>query len=235
MNTGIQDSINLGWKLARALTLSNTTAANTLLDTYETERRPVGQHLLAETDRMFTFLTSAGPIMRFARDLFLPYAVPMMANRSKRMMRFFTQLDVKYKRSPIVRTGPGFPGPVKGGFRAPDGKIVMEGGEEGWLLDLLVEPAHQLLLFAAGKEDVDVRGIGEKLHAAGRVDVPLHVVQNEGSKPSKAGVVDVGGALHKRYGFEGKSGYVYVRPDGYVESIGYMDDFEALLNWRNGE
>jgi len=40
MNSGIQDSANLCWKLARVL---DGTAADSLLDTYEQERRPVAQ------------------------------------------------------------------------------------------------------------------------------------------------------------------------------------------------
>ena len=44
MNTGLQDAYNLGWKLA--LVLSNR-ADDALLDTYETERRPIGQNNVA--------------------------------------------------------------------------------------------------------------------------------------------------------------------------------------------
>src|SRR5207253_1133921 len=41
LNTGIQDAHNLAWKLAAVLT---GRAHDSLLDTYEAERRPVGQH-----------------------------------------------------------------------------------------------------------------------------------------------------------------------------------------------
>ncbi|GIJ50302.1 FAD-dependent oxidoreductase [Virgisporangium aliadipatigenens] len=47
MNTGIQDAMNLGWKLAAAV---RGTAAAELLDTYESERHPVGEKVLALTD-----------------------------------------------------------------------------------------------------------------------------------------------------------------------------------------
>ncbi|MEE4545927.1 FAD-dependent monooxygenase [Streptomyces sp. V4-01] len=46
MNTGIQDSVNLGWKLAAVL---HGTAPRSLLDTYHSERHPVGVELLANT------------------------------------------------------------------------------------------------------------------------------------------------------------------------------------------
>ncbi len=41
LNTGIQDAHNLAWKLAMVL---NGAAGDGLLDTYETERRPIGRH-----------------------------------------------------------------------------------------------------------------------------------------------------------------------------------------------
>jgi 2-polyprenyl-6-methoxyphenol hydroxylase-like FAD-dependent oxidoreductase len=47
MNTGIQDAMNLGWKLAAAV---HATAAPWLLDSYEAERHPVGERVLRMTD-----------------------------------------------------------------------------------------------------------------------------------------------------------------------------------------
>ena len=47
MNTGIQDAMNLGWKLAAAV---HGHAGDALLDTYEPERHRVGRQVLAMTD-----------------------------------------------------------------------------------------------------------------------------------------------------------------------------------------
>jgi hypothetical protein len=46
LNVGIQDAVNLGWKLASVL---RGTASEGLLDTYERERRPVGEVLRRNT------------------------------------------------------------------------------------------------------------------------------------------------------------------------------------------
>lgn len=46
MNTSVQDSVNLGWKLAAVV---RRTAPDALLDTYHDERHPVGRRLLANT------------------------------------------------------------------------------------------------------------------------------------------------------------------------------------------
>jgi 3-(3-hydroxy-phenyl)propionate hydroxylase len=46
LNTGVQDAVNLGWKLARVV---NASAPETLLDTYHAERHPVGARVLRNT------------------------------------------------------------------------------------------------------------------------------------------------------------------------------------------
>jgi len=46
LNTGVQDAVNLGWKLAQVV---NGTMPATLLDTYHAERHPVGARVLHNT------------------------------------------------------------------------------------------------------------------------------------------------------------------------------------------
>jgi len=46
LNTGVQDAVNLGWKLAQVV---NRASPETLLDTYHAERHPVGARVLRNT------------------------------------------------------------------------------------------------------------------------------------------------------------------------------------------
>jgi 2-polyprenyl-6-methoxyphenol hydroxylase-like FAD-dependent oxidoreductase len=46
LNTGVQDAVNLGWKLAQVV---NGTSPENLLDTYHAERHPVGARVLRNT------------------------------------------------------------------------------------------------------------------------------------------------------------------------------------------
>ena len=46
LNVGVQDAVNLGWKLAQVV---NTTSPASLLDTYHAERHPVGARVLRNT------------------------------------------------------------------------------------------------------------------------------------------------------------------------------------------
>jgi 3-(3-hydroxy-phenyl)propionate hydroxylase len=46
LNIGVQDAVNLGWKLAQVV---NGTSAESLLDTYQAERHPIGARVLKST------------------------------------------------------------------------------------------------------------------------------------------------------------------------------------------
>lgn len=218
MNTGIQDAVNLGWKLARVL---EGQQPDSFLDTYNEERWPVGQHLLQKTDQLFTFISSNNKGFTLMRNLLLPYALPSMTSTSDmglKMLKYFSQLGVKYQRSSIVHTADNFAGPVRGGFRAPDGKIWTSDGKETWIQNLFKGPGYHLLLFAATEDGKDVAGLQQKLSGVTK-DARVHVID----------AVDFNRETRKQYGFESKSGYAYVRPDGYLESIGYLESFDELL------
>src|SRR4029450_9145322 len=80
LNTGVQDAVNLGWKLAQVV---NETSPESLLDTYHAERHPVAARVLRNTmaqtallrsderiealrDRMTELLSMDEPRKRFA-------------------------------------------------------------------------------------------------------------------------------------------------------------------------
>lgn len=65
MNTSMQDAVNLGWKLAAVL---DGYASDALLDTYESERRPVAERVLHNT-RAQTALVRPGPHVDALRDI----------------------------------------------------------------------------------------------------------------------------------------------------------------------
>ena len=65
MNTGIQDAGNLAWKLHHVLSLG---APESLLDSYEAERRPDAQKLVEFTHHIVTVATLTGQKERQMRD-----------------------------------------------------------------------------------------------------------------------------------------------------------------------
>ncbi|KAA5832071.1 FAD-dependent oxidoreductase [Saccharopolyspora hirsuta] len=66
LNLGLQDAVNLGWKLAAEL---HGWAPPGLLDTYESERRPVAERVVMHTQAQSALL-SPGPEITALRELF---------------------------------------------------------------------------------------------------------------------------------------------------------------------
>jgi 2-polyprenyl-6-methoxyphenol hydroxylase-like FAD-dependent oxidoreductase len=92
MNTGIQDAANLGWKLHHVLT---GRVGEHLLDTYDAERHPVAEQLIAFTAQLMGLAMIADPALASLRNNLLaaaagvPGAADWLANK-------LSQLDIAY-------------------------------------------------------------------------------------------------------------------------------------------
>lgn len=232
MNTGIQDAVNLGWKMAAVL---RGEKPDSFLDTYNTERHRIGQFLLTSTDKAFTYVTSTNPVFLFLRNLILPWVVPLVATNKARVMKqfqFISQLRIRYRHSDIVGNAEGFNGPIKGGDRAPDNKILGPEGEK-WFHDLLTPQSHHLVLFSGTGVDQASEGELHRTEAGflenTKTAVRVHTIFS-GGQTGQAGYVDVSAALHKSFGFEA-AGYVLIRPDGYIAHIGHLKTVADATKW----
>lgn len=253
MNAGIQDAINLGWKLAHALALQSqaqaatnptlAAAADALLDTYDLERRPVGLTLLRGTDRLFAFISAPNPWTIPFRNFVLRHVMPWATRsrgRRKRAFHFMSQFGITYRgRSRIVGEANGlWGGGVRGGDRLPDGQVwdVCRTGETS-LQRLCVGKPHHLLLFS-GDGETGVKGAEDLEKAADRIvkacktEVSVHYITGEGRAVGREEwYADQKGDLHATFGFGRKAGYVLVRPDGYVAHIGPLAKSDQLISF----
>ncbi|TLD34319.1 hypothetical protein PspLS_00888 [Pyricularia sp. CBS 133598] len=238
MNAALQDAINLGWKLSAVL---RGAAHESLLDTYEEERRPIGLDLLRTTDNMFRFFTITNRFLIWLRTLIGPWLPPLLVGTQARRRRFFkwiTMLSVSYRgSSSIVATATGFKGPVMGGDRAPDGKLLVSSAVAAAettttnLHRLIAGVGHHLVLFAAetATEDELIQFAAKVVVRENEIPVVMIFSGDEGSMVPKNAYRDPGSVLHKRYGLGSKPGYVLVRPDQYVARIGYLSNVEELV------
>jgi 2-polyprenyl-6-methoxyphenol hydroxylase-like FAD-dependent oxidoreductase len=129
MNTGIQDAVNLGWKLAFDL---RGIANPALLDTYAAERAPVGQAVLRLTDRLFTLATTGNPMVRMARTRVVPRLAPSVlrfAPGRAAAFRTLSQLHIRYRESPLSVDGPQVANcGIRAGERIPDAPYLTKPG-----------------------------------------------------------------------------------------------------------
>ncbi|MFD7662236.1 FAD-dependent monooxygenase [Streptomyces sp. NPDC059788] len=119
LNTGVQDAYNLGWKLA----------AETALDTYETERRAVAARVLGVSTELLD---------KYAKGA---------ADAHKRGEEGFG-LDITYR-------APDATGPLVTGDRAPDAPLRDADGRRVRLFDLFRGPHFTRLVFGAPAPDED--------------------------------------------------------------------------------
>jgi 2-polyprenyl-6-methoxyphenol hydroxylase-like FAD-dependent oxidoreductase len=200
MNTGIQDAYNLAWKLALAV---RGEAAPGLLESYDAERRPVGEEVVGRTVRHARqgFGGADGTDMR---------AIVLRE----------AQLLVGYPDSPLVTGEAGDAGPAPG-ERAPDaaGLRTALARFPQRLFSLLRGPEHVVLLYADAPGDAaGLDGLAAAARERARGRLRAYAVLPDGvdaRDPAVPVVRDVEGRFAAAYGARGTGAWL-IRPDGYV-------------------
>ncbi|WP_083745738.1 FAD-dependent oxidoreductase [Variovorax sp. KK3] len=114
MNTGMQDAINLAWKMAMAC--HGRLPADMLLDSYDAERRPVGAEVIRAAGRLTKVATVEGPHVQHVRNL-LAHALLGLAPVQHAMADQMTELSTAYPDSPLTMAHPA--GKLSAGMRMP--------------------------------------------------------------------------------------------------------------------
>ncbi|AUZ88073.1 monooxygenase [Arthrobacter agilis] len=202
MNTGLQDAHNLAFKLDDVI---SGRAPATLLDRYETERRPVAVRLLKTTDLVFRGVTSrsaaVGLVRRYAPRIVLPLGVALLPRLpvGRRLVGYLGQIRIHYR--------------MDGGNR-PGRRDAVVGRRLHWTgsnFDALRAAAWQLHLYAP--DDTAVR---RARAAAEDLDLPLHVFPTVGATPLRPGMLYL------------------VRPDGFVAAAARPDDAAGAFGAPGG-
>lgn len=168
LSLGVQDAVNLGWKLAQVV---HGTSPDALLDTYQAESHPVGGRVL---ERSMAFTALARGDARTAALRALMSDIVTLDQPRRRYTALISGLDIRYD------LGPGHP---LLGRRMPDLDVHTESGSRRvftWLHDArplllnLGEPdALDITPWANRVQRVDGRYAGAwELPAVGAVDAP---------------------------------------------------------------
>jgi 2-polyprenyl-6-methoxyphenol hydroxylase-like FAD-dependent oxidoreductase len=144
LNLGLQDAVNLGWKLAGVL---RGWAPDGLLDTYESERRPVAERVTMHTEAQGV-LVGPGPEVTALRTLFGEF----LEDRAnvQRVADLISGADIRYEH--MERWAPEISGPL------PLAELTRSGRP------LLLDPSGELTwVVAPWRDRVDVAtGRGEQ-------------------------------------------------------------------------
>ena len=114
LNTGVQDAVNLGWKLAQVI---HGTSPKSLLDTYHAERHPVAARVLQNTMAQTALIRPGDERLEALRDTVSELL--SMDEPRKQFAAMLSGLDIHYD------LGEGHP---LLGRRVPDLDLVTAGG-----------------------------------------------------------------------------------------------------------
>lgn len=125
MNTGMQDAVNLAWKLAL---VCRGLARPALLDSYDAERRPVGSAVIAASGRLTKAALIESSAGRAVRDS-LAHLLLGLGPVQRALVDTMTEVGIGYPHSPI--NGPARHAPRAGGSRMPpiDGETPYGAGD----------------------------------------------------------------------------------------------------------
>lgn len=219
MNTGIQDSVNLAWKLAYAL--RGCGDAGLLLDSYEPERRPVARRVVDESAQRLHVAFAGGAALRLLRSAVVSVMGRIPAAQRKLQVDL-SETAIAYSDGPLVRLGeaPRRPRRTQPGGRARDAGYLDADGRPATLWPRLSELRHVLLVFEDAGAPLPVEmalaGCGERV-----------AVLRLGP------AADPRGEVRTRYGQRGP-GWVLVRPDQVVAARGDGADTTRLQRYLDG-
>ncbi len=190
MNAGIQDMINLSWKLAMVL---NGRGRPKLLDTYQSDRLPAIRQLVRTTEWATKAFNSTNPLVHAAITWLAPIVLARSRVQNKAAPRL-GQLAAGYRDCPIAKGG-GRIGSLRTGDRVPDLRVG-----SGRLYDLL--DLSTLTLLVTGDCVPEAYRPWRDVLALRQVSIDAM-----------------------------PTGWLLVRPDGYLAAAGGPNDGPVLSRW----
>jgi 2-polyprenyl-6-methoxyphenol hydroxylase-like FAD-dependent oxidoreductase len=201
LNTGVQDSYNLGWKLAQVL----AGAPAELLDTYEAERQPIAAAVLGLSTKKYEGFSKLNP-------------------SSIKRGKDEQQLAITYHGGPLAPSTAERTSALAVGDRVPDAQLD-HNGTPTQLFDLYRGPhftalaygptaAHQLNLLAWPSKGAELLRVA--------VDAPDREPEHV-----HRGLLDTIGNFRKNYGLD-RDTILLIRPDGYIASIATKDMLNTI-------
>ena len=243
MNVGIQDAMNLGWKLAYTV---QHHLNETLLDSYHAERAPVAEEVIKKTSYLMKGMTIKSHYGIKARNKGMKWLLPNKKVQTK-ITENMAQLDVNYSFTKFAKNFRKFTNvkKVQSGNRVPDVSFLTTAKEEKTLYSMLRDQPC-LYLIIAGKGNAPqyqeaVRNAVEAFNSrVGDMLKPLFITFDEVDDPRE--VTDMNSELYMDLNEESNErlhvtpgDMMVIRPDAYVllhTSITETDQLtKALVNY----
>ncbi|KAI0534348.1 pentachlorophenol monooxygenase [Xylaria digitata] len=239
MNGCMQDGFNLGWKLAAVY---KGHASPDILDTYEQERKPIGEQISAGAGATHKI------VMGFGIETADRYALTQAPNWEGDTVFRVSGLSHNYTgvvtpKLPLTIQNNPVPGP-KAGARAPDALLIAS--PQRHVYDVFRHPQFTLLIVPDASPERKPAQIALAARARdaitsrfpGHVNVYLISDRREEEFDFDHQSVDEAGELRERYGIEkdgeGYGRLVLVRPDLYIGLTATLPFWEGVVEYLAG-
>jgi 2-polyprenyl-6-methoxyphenol hydroxylase-like FAD-dependent oxidoreductase len=144
MNTGLQDALNLSFKLAMVL---RGEALPSVLLSYHEERKPVGDFLIKYTDRLFRFMVRGSFFARLLRRIVLP-RVMRSPQRQSKIFRIGSQTAIRYQKGCLCLENHALSLPaIAIGSRVPNLELIDSHVKKTDIHSQVINDFFNLLLF----------------------------------------------------------------------------------------
>ncbi len=225
MNTGIQDMIDLSWKLAMVW---HGKATPELLNTYEEERLPIIRGIVSKTETATDVLNSDSPIVH----QLVTHIAPVLLNT-----RFVQQLSTglisevaaNYRESSLSQTDQAR-GTLRAGDRVHDLDVLVWSRDaasdtqfrKSRLYEIL-DPSRFTLLVADGDSTADIAPTWEEQLSPWSGILKTYRIAPAFTQPEAKVQFDSS--------FGSGQSLLLVRPDSYLGFMGDWDALPALTEW----
>jgi len=195
MNTGMQDTFNLAWKLAAVIQKKSTPR---LLASYNTERHAVAKKVLAGTTKMTEIVTLKNAFLIALRNTVMSLLFKISLVQKKIIMNI-SELGISYDPNEII-----FP----------------SAGQRALHPELFQDTKHTLVLFTGGsafeKNAKDIIRLAQSvMHQYADYFTVLIISESDKHFPNLNVQVDPDYQLHDSYNMQ-NGGMCIVRPDQYI-------------------
>lgn len=204
LNTGIQDSYNLGWKIAQVLAGTD----NSLLDSYEAERWPIAASVLALSTKKYDGIAKLDP-------------------SSIKRGKDESQLSLTYRNGPLALNDRTFNSKIHAGDRAPDADLTAVHGGQIRLFDTFQGPHFTLIGF--GEKTAQV--VKDFAWPSKGANLKRLLINVDDSHSADYVLKDTKRTFSKAYGVSADT-VMLIRPDGYIGYIAtsnMQDNLKAYI------
>ena len=222
MNMGIQDMINLCWKLALVI---QHKASSKILDTYEIERLPIIRNVVSKTEVSTEALNSTSPLVDFAIKHIAP-TVLHLSSFQQFITGFLGEVSAHYKESPLS-SSEDTNTRIQAGNRLPN--IEVE------LTYLIETPPSTKILLPLGLNPTRFSILIYEDHSTELLSKDLVTMIDQSFSFLKENIdlfklkpVDKS-IWHEAFGTDNI--LIIIRPDGYIGFIGSTDYLSKAKEW----